>query len=344
MAGLKWAEAEVQWFYAHPKGTYWEFVNDFGSTRTFNAWRVKRGDLYLGRDGDPLPTVTDNSRESGGVSWREWNEPIKAMQALRKRAKGSLQGEDAAITMATDAPVAFVVLGDSHIGAWSTDHELWERITDEILGIPNLYVALVGDMAHAAIKLRGVTEVEDNLLPIGMQAEYTCSWLLEMQDRILFATWGNHEVERAEAQAGLNPFGDLYKKNARHYFNGIGHLTLRINAIDYKIAASHHYMGRSIYNPCHGAQRYLERVGIDRDLAVAGDSHVPGVLKFTHGPMTKLAINCGSAQTMSGYAQRYFSLVTHPVYPVVVLDHERKDFWAHWSIAEYLRCSGQKAA
>jgi hypothetical protein len=341
MAGLKWAEAEVQWFYAHPQGTHDDFTRD-GFSRTFNAWRVKRGDLYLGRDGDPVPTVTDNSRETGGVSWREWNEPIKALQALRKRAKGSLDDE-AAITVAAERPVAFIVLGDSHFGAWSTDHALWERITDEVLAT-DLQVALVGDMAHMAIKLRGVTEVGDNLLPADLQLEYLRSWLLEMQDRILFATWGNHEVERAEAQAGLNPFGDLYRKNARHYFNGIGHLTLRVNDIDYKIAANHHFMGRSIYNPCHGAQRYLERVGIDRDVAVAGDSHVPGVLKFTHGPMTKLAINCGSAQIMSGYAQRYFSLVTHPVYPVVVLDHERKDFWAHWSIAEYLRCSGQTAA
>ncbi len=338
MAGLRWTEAEVAWFYANPRGAYWDFVNTFGASRSFNGWRVKRGDLELGRDTDQLPAVTDNSCETGGVSWREWNKPIRDLQALRKRAKGSLDDE-AAITVATDTPVAFVVLGDSHFGAWSTDHELWERITDEILAIPHLQIALVGDMAHMAIKLRGVTEVGDNLLPADLQLDYLRSWLLEMQDRILFATWGNHEVERAEAQAGLNPFGDLYRKNARHYFNGIGHLTLAVNGIPYHIAASHHFMGRSIYNPCHGAQRYLERVGIDRDLAVAGDSHVPGLLQFTHGPMTKLAVNCGSAQVMSGYAQRYFSLTTHPVYPVIVLDHERKDCWAHWSLAEYLRCS-----
>jgi hypothetical protein len=340
MAGARWTEAEVGWFYANPRAAHREFVATFGPTRSFNAWRVKRGDLELGRDTDQL-VVTDNSREGGGVSWREWNEPIKAFQALRKRAKGSLN-EEAAITVATDAPVAFVVLGDSHIGAWSTDHELWERITDEILAIPGLFIALVGDMAHMAIKLRGVTEVGDNLLPADLQLDYLRSWLLEMQDRILFSTWGNHEVERAEAQSGLNPFGDLYKKNARHYFNGIGHLTLAVNGIPYHIAASHHFMGRSIYSPVHGAQRYLTQGpgGHDREIGIAGDSHVPGILHFTHGPVPKLAVNCGSAQVMSGYAQRYFSLKTHPVYPVIVLDHEEHAFHAHWSVKQYLKHSG----
>jgi hypothetical protein len=233
-----------------------------------------------------------------------------------------------------------VVLGDTHIGAWSTDHELFERITDEILSYPDLYVALMGDMAHMAIKLRNVVEVGDNLLPADLQLLYLSGWLMEMRERILFASWGNHEVERAEAQAGLNPFGDLYRRSARHYFNGIGHLTISVNGIPYKIAASHHFQGRSIYSPVHGAQRYLTFNAPDRDMAIAGDSHVPGYLKFTIGRDEKMALNCGSAQTMSGYAQRYFSLHTHPLFPVVTLDCEEKKFWANLSIREWQRSVG----
>jgi hypothetical protein len=116
---------------------------------------------------------------------------------------------------------------------------------------------------------------------------------------------------------------------------------LRVNGIDYQIAASHHFRGRSIYSPVHGCQRYLVMEGIDRDIAIAGDSHVPGVLKFTHGRETKLAVNCGSAQIWSGYANRYFSLFTHPTFPVVTLDHEQKDFNAFWSVRSWLRATGR---
>jgi hypothetical protein len=335
MPGFRWTEAELTRMFAHPTERYEDWKAATNSGRTYNAWRVKRGDMHLGRDGSALPTIVADSAREPELNWRDWNAPIKTLQALRKQAKGSTDAHT--IEIATDAPVAFIVLGDAHIGAWSTDHELFERITDEILSTPHLYIALMGDMAHMAIKLRGVTEVGDNLLPADLQLLYLQSWLLEIQDRVLFATWGNHEVERAESQAGLNPFGDLYRKTARHYFNGIGHLELLVNGIEYRIAASHHFRGRSIYSPVHGTQRYITLEAADRDIAIAGDSHVPGILDFTLGREKKLAVNCGTTQLWSGYAQRYFSLFTHPTFPVVVLDHEEKDFRAYWSVAQYLR-------
>jgi hypothetical protein len=43
---------------------------------------------------------------------------------------------------------------------------------------------------------------------------------------------------------------------------------------------------------------------------------------------------------MSGYAQRYFSLHTHPLFPVVTLDCEEKKFWANLSIREWQRSVG----
>jgi hypothetical protein len=340
MAKIRWGDSQIAWFYANPGGAYEQFCDAFpdGPRRTYNAWRVKKADLELGHDGSPTPRIVADTAREPQVNWREWVDPIRQFQALRRKAKGHVDTH--AITIEATEPVAFIVLGDTHLGAWTTDHDLLVRITDEILSVPGLYIALVGDLAHMAIKMRNVTEVADNIVPADMQYPLTASWLMEMQERILFAIWGNHEVERAEAQAGLNPFGDLYRKVARHYFNGIGHLTLRVNGIDYQIAASHHFRGRSIYSPVHGCQRYLVMEGIDRDIAIAGDSHVPGVLKFTHGRETKLAVNCGSAQIWSGYANRYFSLFTHPVFPVVVLDHEAKNFHACWNLREYLQRRG----
>jgi hypothetical protein len=335
MAGRDWTAEEVAWFFDNPDGTYWDFTNAFGSARTMHGWRMKRASLALrSRDAAHRPTITDNAKEPD-MDWREWVAWMKAGQALRKRAKGSPDGEATIAVAEAAEPVAFIVVGDTHLGAWSADLDVFERVTDDILSVPNLYVALMGDLAHMAIKLRGVVEVGDNLAPADMQLLTVANWLQEFQDRVLFACWGNHEVERVEVQAGLNPYGELYKRAARHYFNGIGHLTITVNGIDYRIAASHVFRGRSEYNPCHAQVKYVWKQGPDRDIAIAADSHVPGILHFTVGPAPKLAVNCGSSQTQSGYAQRYFSLFTHPTFPVVVLDHERKAFTAHPSIAAW---------
>lgn len=344
MSGKFWRDEWLQRLATHPDESFEDFRAATGFDRNRQSWRMKRYDLGLqSSPPDIAPAqdvriikVDDNALE-GEFNWREWNQWIKQGQVLRKRSKGSLNGEEAEISVDGADKVSFIILGDSHIGAWSSDHDFFERLTDEILAIPNLYIALLGDMAHMAIKLRNVVEVGDNLLPADLQLLYLSSWLTEIRERILFASWGNHEVERPEAQAGLNPFGDIYRKAARHYFNGIGHLTVLVNGIPYRIAASHHFRGRSIYSPVHGAQRYITFEASDRDMAIAGDSHVPGYLKFPHGREYKMALNCGSAQVMSGYSQRYFSLVTHPVFPVVTLDGTEKNCWANWSIKEWQR-------
>jgi len=335
-----WTQPELDWLVAHPHADHREFTAA-GFDRTYHAFRMKRYEFNFGRTpADQLPVITDNRVETE-TTWREWNGAVRQMQALRKKARGSLEGE-AEIFIESDQPVAFVVLGDTHIGAWSADHELFERITDEILSIPNLYIALMGDLAAMSVKLRGVAEVTDNILPPQEQLLYLASWLEEVQHRVIFTTWGNHEIERAENQLGISPFADLYRRTCRHYFGTIGHLSIQVNEQVYPIAASHHFMGRSIYSPVHGIQRYLTLGpgGEDRLIGIAGDSHVPGIMKFTHGAATKLAVNCGSSQTMSSYAQRYFSLTTHPVFPVVVLNHKEHGFYAHWNLAEYLSASG----
>jgi hypothetical protein len=69
---------------------------------------------------------------------------------------------------------------------------------------------------------------------------------------------------------------------------------------------------------------------------MAVDSHVPGLLAFNHGGEKRLALNCGSTQTMSGYARRYFSLKTSPVMPLFTLDPDRKRFSGYWNFDEYL--------
>lgn len=273
-------------------------------------------------------------KKVGDLNWREWLPAIQQIQALKKRASYS---QDRASIVLGDGtqPVALGTFSDMHMGAWSTDHELLRECTDDFLAIPNLYLALLGDYGHYAIKMRNVLEVSDNLLPPETQTEFLESWLDEIKHKIAFATWENHGVERQEKQAGESSTKRLLSRNVV-YFNGIGHVDIQVGDQTYLGAASNAFRGRSIENPVHGQMRYMRREGIDREFAMAGDSHVPGMAKYTDGAKLRVATNCGSLQTNSGYGKRYFSLSTHPTFPVIVFRHDRHEMTPFWSVKEWL--------
>ena len=90
-------------------------------------------------------------------------------------------------------------------------------------------------------------------------------------------------------------------------------------------------------NPVHGQMRYMRFEGHDREFAMSGDSHVPGMAKYTDGSKVRVAVNTGSLQTNSGYAKRYFSLMTHKVFPVIEFRHDEHVMTPYWSVADWLK-------
>lgn len=277
-----------------------------------------------------MPT---SDKKVGHFDWREANRLIASMQQFRHRAESSQ--DEANIAFDVDHPICVICLSDLHVGSWATDHDLLESVTDEILSTPHLYIALLGDIQQMAIKMRSVMEVADNLLPPEYQNLYVESWLNDIAHRVLFSTWGNHDVSRGEDQSGYSRLADLMKRRTI-YHGGIGHVNITVGGETYRIAASHRFRGYSIYNPLHGQMRYLKMVAFDREIAMAGDSHEPGFIVFTHGPQTKLAINTGSIQS-SGYGRRYFSLIHHPIFPCFEIYPDRHIFVPYWSIEAWLK-------
>ena len=320
MAGIHWTPEEVDDVRVMD---YPAFVEKYGpDRRTSEAFRKKKERL-------PAIPVEFVDKAVGTFNWREATSHLAGMQRLARAASSS---QDAAtIRIDTDKPIGIIFLSDTHIGDWSTDHDLLERITDEILSIPNLYVALLGDMAAMNIKMRGVAEVAGNLLPPELQVAFYESWLEEMRERVLLSTWDNHAIEREEQGSGISAFRALQSKYVP-YFNGIGHPDVIVGSETYKMAVSHRFRGRSVINACAGPAKYLVNEAHDREIAAQGDSHVPGIYTFTHGASTKLAINSGTTQLYSTYARRHFSLTTHDAFPVLELHPDRHMWIPYWSI------------
>jgi hypothetical protein len=237
-----------------------------------------------------------------------------------------------------DKPILLLPISDWHFGSFGTDYEAIMRFC-EWIHRNDVKLALIGDMLQMSIKLRGVLEVSDNALTPELQMEFLKDWMKEFGPQCLFSTWDNHSVMRTEDATGLNPYGDIMAEHCP-YFNGIGHIDIAIGEIEYKIAASHFFQGRSIYNPCHGQMRYARMEAHDRDVIIAGDSHVPGMIQYKDGGKVKTAINCGSLQGNSGYARRFFSITPHPEFPCLILSNEEHNaipFWDKEVAAKTLR-------
>lgn len=275
-----------------------------------------------------------SNKKQGSFNWREWNGPIANFQKLKKKASNSQ--DQGTITLGDGkSPIILATLSDIHIGSWGADHALLEAITDELINTPNLYVALLGDYGQYSIKLRNVLEVSDNLLPPDMQTAYIESWFEEIWPKVAWATWDNHGVERQERGSGESSVKAILSKRVI-YHNGIGHVDIQVGQQIYKAASSHRFRGTSMHNPVHAGMRYMRMEGVDRELALMGDTHTPGMAKYTDGAMTRVAINTGSLQLNSGYAKRYFSLTTHPVFPCVRLYPDKHLMVPYWSLSEAL--------
>lgn len=276
--------------------------------------------------------ITTNKKE-GKFNWREILNPIHEFQSIKEKASSSQDHSNWSIDI--DRPIAVAVIGDWHMGSWGTDYELFKKCTDEIINTSDLYVIIVGDMLQMAIKLRGVLEVSDNLLTPNMQILMLDSWLKEIKHKVIAATWDNHAVMREEKVTGYSLYSKIFSRHVI-YHNHIGHLDIRVGKQIYKFAVSHYFRGRSELNPCHAAMKYMRYQAHDRDIAVQGDNHLPGVIQYTEGGREKVAMVCGSLQTGSGYAKRFYTLTTHPVFPCVELSPNEKLITPYWSIKKWL--------
>jgi hypothetical protein len=263
--------------------------------------------------------------EHSKFDWREALEPLQALQNMFSDNGGNEHRPK--IHIDSDKPIIIVNIADLHMGSWATDYELFKQVTEEIINTPNLYVCLNGDLLQMSIKLRGVLEVADNALPPRWQMYFLDSWLQDVHKKVLFSTWDNHSVMREENVTGYSIYAEIFKKYTK-YSNGITHADIFVNDMEepYRLAASHFFQGRSMFNPLHSHGRYMRHEGHDREIIMAGDSHVFGTMTMNQSGTKRAFLNSGTLQTNSGYAKRFFSLITHPEFPCIVLHHKEHRF------------------
>jgi hypothetical protein len=284
--------------------------------------------------------VIRSDKKQADFKWREWAEHAERTQELYRRA--SQTQKEAKIELGNGKrPITLLPFSDQHIGSRGVTYKEFRRMTEEIIETQDLYVALLGDMTEFAIKLRSVAEVCAQIFGPDKQIQFMEDWFKEIQPKVCFASWENHETERSEKQAGFSFVKYLIGKSAI-YFDGIGHADVHIGKQVYKIAATHKFRGYSYMNPCHAGQRYMRFQGIDRSIAIMGDIHTPAFMHYYDGQVERLSMVAGTLNINSLYANRYFSIFTQPHYPCIELRHDEHCFTPFKNLAAWKQARGKK--
>ena len=287
-----------------------------------------------------LKNVITDKKMGDDVGWRDMIQAIKPVQQLQHASSYS---QDEATWAVPDAEkdIAIALIGDLHWGSYGTNHDYILKLTDDILSIPDLYVIILGDLEQMAIKMRNVLEVSDNILSPKLQHMFTESWMEEIGHKVIASVWDNHSVMREEAQAGSSQYAKIMGRKVI-YFNGIGHLDIQVGKQTYKVCATHAFPGRSYHNPCYQHVIYMQRQGLDREIAMSAHTHTPGILQYQEGGVVRAALNCGTTQTNSGYAKRFFSIKTSPVFPVISLSATEHEFTPFYNLYGWANATGRK--
>jgi len=273
---------------------------------------------------DAVRSVVISDKKKADFKWREWGELAERIQDMHRRA--SVSQKFAKIQLGDGKkPVCLLPFSDQHIGSRGTNYKIFRKMTEEILETPNLYIAIMGDLAEFAIKLRSVAEVCAQVFGPEKQMQFVEDWFKEVEPKVAFCTWGNHEDERTEKQAGFGVMKWLMGHSAV-YIDGIGHADIQVGKQTYKWGVSHKFRGYSYQNPCHAGMRYMRFQGIDREIAWMGDIHQPAYIHYYDGPTERVSGVAGTLNLDSLYAGRYFSIFTQPHFPCVEMHHDAHDF------------------
>lgn len=266
------------------------------------------------------PITVEDQIEIDDVSWRDMLPAIAQMKKLRSRNNASSHHID--VNVRTTDPICVIPFGDAHIGAIGTDYELFQRITDEIIETPNLYIILMGDELDLAIKLRSIAEVLTSVLTPELQVQFMRSWLEEIKHKVLFAIQGNHDA-RIKQFTGLDVPRNIITKVVP-YSTGICHVNLKVGEVMYRIAAAHKFPGHSMWNVNHANKKYSAMQYPEGDIYMGAHTHRPGGAFDWESGRLKVYLNSATLKTKDEYAATWFSILTSPVYPCVVLHPNEK--------------------
>jgi len=263
-----------------------------------------------------------NDKNVPEFDFREWTKHLKEKQGLKSKHSGGQLSCN--ITFKTDHDfIIYHPMADTHIGNIGVDYEALENWTDNIIKIPNLYISFSGDMVDKYSNFKSMMPIHQMVLTPEEQDAFIDSWTNEINHKILFSGWGNHE-EMEEKASGINNIRTVLNKKMV-YFDGIGVCNIKLNDIDYKIVSTHKTPGSSVFNPTHGLKRLGREQIPDADIYISGHIHNPCLEQKPERGMWQVFATLGSLKMKDTFARRYFNHYAYAPTITMVLNTKRKE-------------------
>lgn len=171
-------------------------------------------------------------------------------------------------------PVAVVWASCAHLGGRYTNHRAFKRVLDELLEIPNLRWASLGDDIEGFIPtFRDRSAVISQTFPLALQYITLGMVLDRIGDRLVMGTTSQHGDQWMQQLCGLNPIKNAYRKHGVPFFDGMAYLKLRVGKQTYSVAVAHEFKGHSQYHSLQGHFRALHWNFPMADAIIQGDKH-----------------------------------------------------------------------
>jgi len=215
---------------------------------------------------------------------------------------------------------AIVWAADFHIGHTHANYPLIKHIFTKVREIPNLYIALLGDLIDNSANL-GSPRGTENLINKSGQLRMVESLLFKLDDKIVILIEGNHE-NRSYISDHFR-VNEFIAKEHQCKYGGYGEPFSIVHGKKvYKVFCRHDARGRSQYNPLHANIRSIlfefSRKAHDADIVVTAHKHQSASAVYDVGGKERTLIAVGNTVNRDDFAERIGLVSGIDDYPVTL--------------------------
>lgn len=180
-------------------------------------------------------------------------------------------------TFSGNSPIGVAFISCMHLGGRYTAYKEFEKIYEQLLDIPHLYVVSLGDDIEGFPSyFRDTEAVYDQILDPVRQRAVLESILepLVAQNKLLCGCSSQHGDKWVRSRTGENPIKGMYMGTFKvPFFDGSAYIEFRVGEQIYYIALSHVFPGDSQWNPVHAQRKAATFRFPMADVVVQGDKH-----------------------------------------------------------------------
>jgi hypothetical protein len=222
--------------------------------------------------------------------------------------------------------IGFTCIGDQHFGKIGIDYKQAREDAQIIKNTDNMYVLFGGDFFENYIKaniMEALVNKDSSPKREQMLLEHYFKFFgntdEEITNKIVASISGNHDWRTSDV-SGIDLIKTMIKGKRMLYSPEELRLTIKLNGIDYKIAARHQYRFNSALNYTHTVKRWYDEGEEPFDVGVIWHNHRPDIEEFVKHNKMRWGIRPGSYKIKCRWSKSKGYPITLPLMPTFILN------------------------